>query len=568
MFGRYLLISLALDLLMAAKPVEITSPTIHLKWLASVVFLCPECGSKLEHVFNDGGRKVVTIKGSFWVVTNFYRCRNVHCKLNKAFSIVQDSVLKRKKHGVDVWTKVIQHHFKHRIDYKTISEVMWDDWEVDISPGTIQAICESFEVAAKPKVEAGTKAVVQKQGRIVLRLDGAQPEKGRPAFWTFLDNLSGKVLHGQMLEKASWEVLVDIFKKVEKEYGVKTVGGISDKQANIVKAFQQFKPDVPHAYCQYHFLDHVAEPIAAKDSHLLTCLRSEVRDFSLVQGHVAESVKPVGKDSPVSDVFAPMIEELKCAVATTGDCIKVFPGIEAYANLEHVLSRISSLSNMDMPARVKRSMTTLISSIEQLLNKYRPLQQEIGAMLMDFNQLRCILGHKKWKGDRVKKSVNKWMYMLQGRLKRRGAEHDPAMIKWMQSTPAMEIGEAWQQWIRLVSSYEDGLYLAYDNKDLAFTNNDTESLIHKLKYQFKKWLGRGGIQSAFEVHADNYAKLLDFDFTTENISEVLLTSEIAVVNEGRRLLHALYASTRRSWRIRERDTGNIDAFKHNLHVLT
>lgn len=187
-------------------------------------------------------------------------------------------------------------------------------------------------------------------------------------------------------------------------------------------------------------------------------------------------------------------------------------------------------------------------------------------MIMDFNQLRCILGHKSWKGDQVKKSVNKWAYMLQSRLKRRQLEHDPAKIKWEQSTPTMEISEAWQQRIRFTSSYEDGLYLAYDSTDLAFTNNDTESMIHKLKYEFKKWLGRGDIDSTFEIHADNHIKLLDFDFTTENISEVLLASEIAIVNESRQLLHAQYATTRRTWRIREKDTGNIDSFEKNLHA--
>ena len=75
------------------------------------------------------------------------------------------------------------------------------------------------------------------------------------------------------------------------------------------------------------------------------------------------------------------------------------------------------------------------------------------------------------------------------------------------------------------------------------------------------------MQGAFEVHADTHAKLLDFDFTTDKISEVLLTFEMAVMNEERKLLHALYASTRRTWRIRERDTGNINAFKRNLHAL-
>jgi hypothetical protein len=539
-------------------------PIVHVSWDHSASFTCPICGAKLEHAYNDGGRKAETMKGPIWIVTNFYRCKNVHCQLNKAFSPVQESTLKRKKHSVDVWSKVIQHHFKHHIDYATTAELMWDDWEVSISPGTVQAICESFEVAARPKIETETKTRVQKQDRIVLRLDGAQPEKGRPAYWTFIDNVSGKILHGQMLEKASAEKLVEIFKTIEAEYGVAIVGGISDKQSNIVKAFQQFRPDMPHAYCQYHFLDHVAEPIAAKDSHLLTCLRSEVRSFSIVANYMAENIAPVGKDSPMNDIFAPLIEELKCAIATTGDCIKVFPGIEAYANLEHVLAGIISLSTTSMPGRVMRSLLVLSNQLEQLLDTCRPLQQEIGAMLMDFNQLRCILGHKNWDGTRVKKSVHKWEYMLRNRLKRRQLEHDPANIKWMQATPKMEISEAWQQWIRLINSYEDGLYLAYDNKELTFTNNDTESLFHQLKYQFKKWLGRGDIESAFEVHADNYAKLLDFDFTTENISEVLLASEMAIVNESRQLLHAQYASTRRTWRIRDKDTGNISAFKKNI----
>ena len=90
------------------------------------------------------------MKGALWVVTNFYKCLNHACELNKGYSPVQDSILKRKKFGMDVWAKVIQHHFKHHLDYTTISEIIWDDWEVSISPSTVQAVCESFEVAAKP----------------------------------------------------------------------------------------------------------------------------------------------------------------------------------------------------------------------------------------------------------------------------------------------------------------------------------------------------------------------------------------------------------------------------------
>jgi len=549
---------------MPAKPQGIEAPTLHVKWDPESEFRCPACNRKLMHLYNDGGRKQETMKGPLWVVTNFYKCPNPACDFNKAFSPVQASVLKRKQFNLDVWAKVIQHHYKHRLDYKTISEIMWDDWEVSISPGTVQAVCESFEVASKPRIEEEVKAAVQERGRIVLRLDGVQPEKGRPAFWMFYDNVGGDFLFGQELEKASWQRLVEIFTQIENEYGVEITGGVSDKQANIVKAFEQFRPGIPHAYCQFHFLDHVAEPMATKDSHLLTQLRAEVRDISIVSSHVADQVRPVAKDGRVGDVLAPLVEELKCAVATTGDCIKTFPGVEAFANLEYLLSRLQALVITEIPARVKRSFNALVDSIETILNKYREIYQDTCTMLFDFDHLRCILGHKQWSSAKVKKAVDKWVYMLQCRLKRRQLENNPALLKWVQASPVMELGEAWQQWIRLVHSYESGLYLAYDNPDLTFTNNDTESKIHQLKYQFKKWLGRSDIQNTFEVHAENYARLLDFDFTTEKISEILLASEIAVVNEMRQELHARYATTKRSWRIREKDTGNLEALKQNL----
>nr|MDO8116587.1 hypothetical protein [Candidatus Sigynarchaeota archaeon] len=553
---------------MAARPVDIQHETVHVKWDKSRPFTCPTCGAKLEHVYNDGGRRVETIKGSLWVVTNFYRCKNENCEMHAAFSPVHESTLKRKKHGMDVWAKVIQHHFKHHIDYKTISEVMWDDWEVEISPGTVQSVCESFEIAAQPVITGKVKDRMKTVEKVVVSLDGAQPEKGRPAFWTFTDHASGSQLHGQFFETANWEKLVEVFYNIEKTYGIKIKGFISDKQKNIVKAVREFRQGSLHAFCQYHFLDHVAEPIAAKDSHLLTKLRSDIRDLSIVNAHTVQDLKPVGSDSPVRDIFAPIVEELKCAIATSGDMIKVFPGIEAYANLEHVFRGLQSCNDLEMPFRARRSYNTLVSSIEDILTRYKPLEEEIAALLMDFNLLRAALSHRHWSGARVKKSVDRWVYMLQCRLKRRGLEYKPASIKQVTATYTTQFPEAWQEWIRLVHSYEAGLYVAYDDPDFAFTNNDEENRFHRLKYRFKKWLGRGKFTLQFEKHAGNYMNLLNFDFTTKNITDVLLAMETTVVNEGRQQLHAFYATTMRTGRIREKDTGNLALFKQNLKRLT
>lgn len=552
---------------MAAKPQDITTPTQHLKWKRGRPFKCPACGSRLKHRYNDGGRRVETMKGSFWVVTNFYKCLNIKCPLNDGFSPVQESVLKRKKHGVDVWTKVIQHRFKHKIDYTTIAEIMWDDWEVSISPGTVQAICESFELAAAPKIKKEVKKKVKSKGYIKLSLDGAQPEKGRPGFWMFSDIVSNTQLHGEFLKPASKEKLVDIYELIENEYEVPIKGVVSDKQDNIVKSLKIFNPEIPHAYCQYHFLDHIAEPIATKDSHMLKNLRSTVRGFSLVEDHVASDVKPVEANSLVHDIFAPIVEELLCAIATKGDYFKVFPGMEAYINLEYILTKLKLFYNKDVNKKVKRSLDFLVTAIEELLHEYNDLYEEIIVMLMDFNQLRAILVHRNWGGKRVKKSVDKWVYMLQSRLRRRKLEYNPGSIKWAGSTMHTKITDAWQQWIRLVHSYEEGLYISYDDADLTPTNNKKESEIHQIKYQFKKWLGRDKITDIFEKHATHYARLMNFDFTKENICEVLIAMEIPMINQQRKEMRAIYATTKRSWRIREQDTGNFFQFKNNLDLL-
>lgn len=114
-------------LFMPAKPSDIYAPTSYTYWQLNKGFICPLCESPLRHEYNNGGRRVETMKGSIWVVTNYYSCSNRDCKMHDAFPAVYPSVLERKRFNLDVWAKVIQHHFKHHLNYSLIVELMWDD---------------------------------------------------------------------------------------------------------------------------------------------------------------------------------------------------------------------------------------------------------------------------------------------------------------------------------------------------------------------------------------------------------------------------------------------------------
>ncbi|MBD3187272.1 hypothetical protein GF325_10615 [Candidatus Bathyarchaeota archaeon] len=52
---------------------------------------------------------------------------NRDCKLHEAFPAANQMVLTRKKFGLDVWAKMIQHRFKHKMNYTQIEMVMWND---------------------------------------------------------------------------------------------------------------------------------------------------------------------------------------------------------------------------------------------------------------------------------------------------------------------------------------------------------------------------------------------------------------------------------------------------------
>jgi hypothetical protein len=481
--------------------------------------------------------------------------------MHDAFPAAYHSAILRKQFSLDVWAKVVQHHFKHHLNYSTIVELMWDDWEVSISRGTVRNICEYFEMAGKQYQDKKVLQEIQANGKIILSLDGAQPIKKEPSLWVFSDRLTGNVLLAINLESAPANVLIDLFRQIEELYGVPIIAVISDKQKNIVNAVKQFKPNLPHAYCQYHFLNHIVEPIIAKDSHLRKTLRKAVRNLSIVQN------RKLTDSNPLYELFYPISEELQCAIATRGDRFKCFPGLEAFLNLEYIISRLEPFEHLNLSDKISRSLSTLLESLKSLLQNTRQIKEEISSLLPEFMHIRTILGKREHSASQIIKDVKKWTYKLQNRLKRRKLICDPDKIKWKPQTYKVSCEEVWQEWIRLVNSYCQGLYKAYDMEELEFTNNPKEQLFNRSKHHFRALLGRENVATMFLNHGALHVQVLDMNFSKERVCEVLLACETPLVESQRRNFHAQYATIKRSWKIREIDTGNIAQFEANIKQL-
>jgi len=416
-------------------------------------------------------------------------------------------------------------------------------------------------MAGKQYTDEKVLREVQSNGRIVLSLDGAQPVKNEPSLWVFSDRLTGNVLLARNLKSAPASTLCAIFREIETLYNVPIVAILSDKQQNIVNSVKQFKAGIPHAYCQYHFLNHIIEPIASKDSYLIKILRKSVRKLSIVQNSKHADSNELYK------LFRPISEELKCAISTRGDRFNVFPGIETYANLDYVVSRLEQFEEIELTPKVSRTLNALLVALKELLKENRYLREEISSLIPESQQIRKILAKREKKASQIENEVKKWVYKLQSRLKRRNLESNPQKIKWQYPSFKLNCEEIWQQWIRLVDSYSEGLYQAYNVEALDFTNNAKEQLFHRSKHHFKSLLGRENVARAFLNHGSLHVQLLDIDFTKENVTSVLLACETPLIEAQRKEFNAQYLTVRRTWRIREKDTGNFTQFKANIIQL-
>ncbi len=551
---------------MARKPEEITGPTVHNCWDYEATPACPVCGSPIRHEFNDGGRISRTLLGPVWVVTNYYKCENPDCSLHATFPAVRESVVHRKRFALDVWAQVIWYHVEVHLNYKQIRKVLAHDWQVFLSKGAVRDIIQYFEVANSAYQDETTREAIRANGTIVLSLDGAQPEKGEPSLWVFTDRLTGKVLLARVYEAATHEALAAAINEVVAAFGVPVIAVISDRQENVVQAVQAALPGVPHAYCHYHFLRNVARPVEAKDSHLQTTLRSGVRKMHVIQ-EAKKLAAPGGPDvvNPAYVALAPLAEELLCAVAARGDSFRVFPGLETYANLEHVHAKLGDVLVGNVPRGMRRALEVSAGALEGLLADARVLRDETAALREDFDRLREILGKRERHEPRVREEVRKFAKMLQDRLKRRGLEHDPTEIKWQFLSHASEPPAVWQEWVRLIHTHEAGLFVAYDIPGVVeFTNNPKEQLFGQTRAHLRALYGRKNVSKAFQVHGPHYMRMAGAEWGESRVREVMLASEEVIVNVGVKLLRAQYATTRRRWQIREVPTGNWDLLDRNL----
>jgi hypothetical protein len=143
---------------------------------------------------------------------------------------------------------------------------------------------------------------------IILSIDGLQPEKGHETLYVVRELTQKRVWFAEPLISATADEVRRLIAKARQwaESLEKPVAlWLSDRQDAFVTGIAAEFPDVPHRYCDNHFLRDVAKPVTEADGHAKVQMRRKVRGLRMIEQAAlarqkAPPSKDLGPDAPVT----------------------------------------------------------------------------------------------------------------------------------------------------------------------------------------------------------------------------------------------------------------------------
>jgi hypothetical protein len=394
---------------------------------------------------------------------------------------------------------------------------------------------------------------------LILTLDGLAPEGGEPQLWLVRELRTGKTLRSGWMSEQGQTAFENFLGPIA-EMGLRVEAVMSDKQRGLVPAIGVVFPEAKHGFCQGHYLNNLADPIATADEAMKVSLRKSVRQqvgdlirpeqveragvlavTGLIPSPVTEEKLPESVSDTTSDEeghlgpeampeqpsteFGTETKALDPIAQEQAEVVTAFKrrvrylltlkgrppfrlaGIEMYARLAEVSDCLAELiAHVSYPCLVQ-----LHQGLEQALpifkNDYDNLSQG-AAWLHQIADLLDPTDEPALTGKQICEALLTYLDDMHAQ------SQDNAVL----SAFAKQIDKT-------THSYKPGLFHTYDIPDLPRTNNDRESEFRGLNQHLLRTTGQKGAtrriiqrSGAWELipQPDSLAKTIEAISTVDN----------------------------------------------------
>lgn len=249
--------------------------------LEPIRYRCWDCGGPFWTDYHNT-RTVTTLTGVVHLTLRIRRCQTPTCaRFHQPYRPEEEGVLvlPHGEFGLDVIAFIGRRRYAA---HRSVTEIHQElrDRGVVIAERSVTNLLYRYEelIALRLGDDAGVRHHMTQQGRVILALDGLQPDAGHEVLWVLRDCLSGTVLLARSLLSATADDLIPLLTEVQQALPVPIVGVVSDGQHSIQNAVATALPGVPHQLCQqFHYLREAARPIYEADRHAKKELKKQVR---------------------------------------------------------------------------------------------------------------------------------------------------------------------------------------------------------------------------------------------------------------------------------------------------
>src|SRR4051812_49340774 len=265
---------------------------------------CPACG-RLMYVCDHRYRHLHTLGGPVELICKLNHCPDPRCPGHAKTRGPELELTIAPPYwaiGWDVFCWIGHRRCARHMAIPLIRSELLDDYGIKLSDDAIEQYIRRYQVmlAARQQDPESLRRHYQGVAEIILCIDGLQPEKGHEALYVVRELTRKRVWFAEPLLSATADEVRRLIKKAKEwaEALDKPVAlWMSDKQEAFVTAIAAEFPDVPHRYCDNHFLRDLAKPVLEADSHAKVRMRKKVRGLRTIEQAVLRRQKAETQDA-------------------------------------------------------------------------------------------------------------------------------------------------------------------------------------------------------------------------------------------------------------------------------
>ena len=228
---------------------------------------CLFCGEQLKsHRHLNWRKPIQMLTGNAYVTS-----RGRYCPCHPALSYLSAEAahlsLPHSTYGLDVLVRI---GYLRDYEQKTYAQIHADlPSHIRVSERHVSNLYREYLalLACAEQLDVAELVVVAAEyGGLIISVDALQPEGGQPQLWVVREVLTGTLLAAGWIPRVNDDTIAKFLAPVA-ALNLPVLATVSDKQRSLINALEKIWPDVPHQYCQAHYLSNAMTPVYKEDGH-------------------------------------------------------------------------------------------------------------------------------------------------------------------------------------------------------------------------------------------------------------------------------------------------------------